>query len=61
MWLCDSGDGVVARETSNPTGSDALDRRGMLNYMEEHPDGEYIVATENGCSIPSSRPHRSEA
>jgi quinolinate synthase len=24
----------------------------MLKYMEKHPDGEYIVATENGMLYP---------
>ena len=29
-----------------------LSTGGMLDYMEEHPDGEYIVATENGMLHP---------
>jgi quinolinate synthase len=29
-----------------------LSTGGMLKYMEKHPDGEYIVATENGMLYP---------
>jgi quinolinate synthase len=29
-----------------------LSTGGMLNYVEDHPEGEYIVATENGMLYP---------
>jgi quinolinate synthase len=42
----------VAAGDIDPDGVHMLSTGGMLNYMEEHPDGEYIVATENGMLHP---------
>jgi quinolinate synthase len=42
----------VASGDIDPDGVQMLSTGGMLNYMEEHPDGEYIVATENGMLYP---------
>ena len=30
----------------------------MLDHVEQHPDGEFIVATENGMLHPCTRPRR---
>jgi quinolinate synthase len=42
----------VASGDIDPNGVQMLSTGGMLNYMEEHPEGEYIVATENGMLYP---------
>ncbi|MBM3667372.1 MAG: quinolinate synthase NadA [Actinobacteria bacterium] len=42
----------VASGDIDPEGVQMLSTGGMLNYMEEHPDGEYIIATENGMLYP---------
>jgi quinolinate synthase len=42
----------VAAGDIDPDGVHMLSTGGMLSYMEEHPDGEYIVATENGMLHP---------
>jgi quinolinate synthase len=42
----------VASGDIDPDGVQMLSTGGMLNYMENHPDGEYIVATENGMLYP---------
>jgi quinolinate synthase len=42
----------VASGDVDPEGVQMLSTGGMLNYMQEHPDGEYIVATENGMLYP---------
>jgi len=42
----------VASGDIDPDGVQMLSTGGMLNYMEKHPDGEYIVATENGMLYP---------
>ena len=42
----------VASGDVDAEGVQMLSTGGMLNYMEEHPDGEYIVATENGMLYP---------
>jgi quinolinate synthase len=42
----------VASGDIDPEGVQMLSTGGMLNYMEEHPEGEYIVATENGMLYP---------
>jgi quinolinate synthase len=42
----------VAAGDIDPDGVHMLSTGGMLDYMEEHPDGEYIVATENGMLHP---------
>ena len=42
----------VASGDVDAEGVRMLSTGGMLNYMEEHPDGEYIVATENGMLYP---------
>ena len=42
----------VAAGDVDPEGVQMLSTGGMLDYMEEHPDGEYIVATENGMLYP---------
>jgi quinolinate synthase len=42
----------VASGDIDPDGVQMLSTGGMLNYMEQHPDGEYIVATENGMLYP---------
>ena len=42
----------VASGDIDPDGVQMLSTGGMLNYMEEHPEGEYIVATENGMLYP---------
>jgi quinolinate synthase len=42
----------VAAGDVDPDGVHMLSTGGMLSYMEEHPDGEYIVATENGMLHP---------
>src|ERR671919_3003295 len=42
----------VASGDVDPDGVQMLSTGGMLKYMEEHPDGEYIVATENGMLYP---------
>ncbi|MCE3266103.1 MAG: quinolinate synthetase complex, subunit [Solirubrobacterales bacterium] len=42
----------VASGDVDADGVQMLSTGGMLNYMEEHPDGEYIVATENGMLYP---------
>src|SRR3954452_19208600 len=42
----------VASGDIDPDGVQMLSTGGMLKYMERHPDGEYIVATENGMLYP---------
>jgi quinolinate synthase len=42
----------VAAGDVDSEGVQMLSTGGMLSYMEEHPDGEYIVATENGMLYP---------
>jgi len=42
----------VASGDIDPDGVQMLSTGGMLNYMEKHPEGEYIVATENGMLYP---------
>jgi quinolinate synthase len=42
----------VASGDIDSEGVQMLSTGGMLNYIEEHPDGEYIVATENGMLYP---------
>src|SRR6476659_9888913 len=42
----------VASGVIDPEGVQMLSTGGMLNYMEQHPEGEYIVATENGMLYP---------
>jgi quinolinate synthase len=42
----------VASGDIDPEGVQMLSTGGMLNYMEKHPEGEYIVATENGMLYP---------
>jgi quinolinate synthase len=42
----------VASGDVDPEGVHMLSTGGMLDYVEEHPDGEYIVATENGMLHP---------
>jgi quinolinate synthase len=42
----------VASGDIDPDGVQMLSTGGMLKYMEKHPDGEYIVATENGMLYP---------
>jgi quinolinate synthase len=42
----------VAAGDVESDGVHMLSTGGMLDYMEEHPDGEYIVATENGMLHP---------
>ncbi len=42
----------VAAGDIDPDGVHMLSTGGMLDYMEQHPDGEYIVATENGMLHP---------
>ena len=49
----------VASGDIEPEGVQLLSTGGMLEYMEQHPDGEYIVATENGMLYPlqQAAPH----
>ena len=42
----------VASGDIDPEGVHMLSTAGMLDHIEEHPDGEYIVATENGMLHP---------
>jgi quinolinate synthase len=42
----------VASGDIDPEGVQMLSTGGMLDYIEEHPTGEYIVATENGMLHP---------
>ncbi len=42
----------VASGDIDAEGVQMLSTGGMLNYMGEHPEGEYIVATENGMLYP---------
>jgi quinolinate synthase len=42
----------VASGDIDSEGVHMLSTGGMLDYVEEHPDGEYIVATENGMLYP---------
>ncbi len=42
----------VASGDIDPEGVQMLSTGGMLEYMEGHPEGEYIVATENGMLHP---------
>ena len=42
----------VASGDIDSDGVHMLSTGGMLDYVEEHPDGEYIVATENGMLYP---------
>jgi quinolinate synthase len=49
----------VASGDIDPEGVHMLSTGGMLDHVEEHPDGEYIVATENGMLYPlqEAAPH----
>ena len=49
----------VASGDIDPEGVQMLSTGGMLKYMEKHPEGEYIVATENGMLYPlhQAAPH----
>ncbi len=49
----------VASGDIDAEGVQMLSTGGMLKYMEEHPEGEYIVATENGMLYPlqQAAPH----
>jgi quinolinate synthase len=42
----------VASGDVDPEGVHMLSTGGMLEHIEEHPNGEYIVATENGMLYP---------
>lgn len=42
----------VAAGDVDTTGVHMLSTSGMRNYVEEHPEGEFIVATENGMLYP---------
>ncbi len=42
----------VAAGDIEATGVHMLSTSGMQNYVESHPDGEFIVATENGMLYP---------
>jgi quinolinate synthase len=42
----------VASGDLDPEGVHMLSTGGMLEHIEEHPNGEYIVATENGMLYP---------
>jgi quinolinate synthase len=42
----------VAAGDVDSEGVHMLSTSGMLNYVEQHPDGSYIVATENGMLYP---------
>ena len=42
----------VAAGDIDTTGVHMLSTSGMQTYVEEHPDGEFIVATENGMLYP---------
>src|SRR5262245_596006 len=42
----------VASGDIDPDGVHMLSTSGMLKHVEEHPDGEFIVATENGMLYP---------
>ncbi|MBS1679390.1 MAG: quinolinate synthase NadA [Actinobacteria bacterium] len=42
----------VAAGDVDTTGVHMLSTSGMQNYVEEHPEGEFIVATENGMLYP---------
>jgi len=42
----------VASGDIEPEGVQMLSTGGMLNYMQRHPEGEFIVATENGMLYP---------
>jgi quinolinate synthase len=42
----------VASGDIDSNGVQMLSTGGMLSYMEKHPEGEYIVATENGMLYP---------
>ena len=51
--LLDPGDGVRRlRRHRSSEGVHMLSTAGMLDHVEKHPDGEYIVATENGMLYP---------
>jgi quinolinate synthase len=42
----------VAAGDIDPEGVHMLSTSGMQRYVEEHPDGEFVVATENGMLYP---------
>jgi quinolinate synthase len=42
----------VAAGDIDPEGVHMLSTSGMQRHVEEHPDGEFIVATENGMLYP---------
>ncbi len=42
----------VAAGDIDPEGVHMLSTSGMLKHVEEHPDGSFIVATENGMLYP---------
>jgi len=42
----------VAAGDIEPDGVHMLSTSGMLKHVEEHPDGSYVVATENGMLYP---------
>jgi quinolinate synthase len=45
----------VAAGDIDPDGVHMLSTGGMLSFMEQHPNGEYVVATENGMLHPLQR------
>jgi quinolinate synthase len=45
----------VAAGEIEPEGVQMLSTSGMLRYVEAHPDGSFIVATENGMLYPLQR------
>jgi len=45
----------VAAGDIEPEGVHMLSTSGMLRHVEENPDGEYVVATENGMLYPLQR------
>jgi quinolinate synthase len=42
----------VAAGEVDPEGVHMLSTGGMVNYLQEHPEGEFIIATENGMLHP---------
>ena len=50
--LLDPGDGVRRLRRHRPEGVHMLSTSGMLEHVEEHPDGSFVVATENGMLYP---------
>ena len=50
--LLDPGDGVRRLRRHPAEGVHMLSTSGMLDHVEAHPDGEFIVATETGMLYP---------